>query len=116
MRTGRLRVDAVVVGTLAVDFTRGGVNLTARAALVDSRSGQTHGWTESAAWSTETFRAIEALKAAMERDLFTHHFTEDGDGSALPPPTAGEAGLHSRPAGIGEGLTGDPTPLDPLDL
>ena len=117
MRTGRMRVDAVVIGTIGLDFTRGGVGVTARAALVSSRSGQTHGWTESASWSTETFRAVEALKAAMERDLFAHHFTEEGDELTQPPTPAGNIHSPGRPAGIGEGLTDSGSPkLDPTDL
>lgn len=109
MKTGTFRADALTLHSVAIDFSRGGVGLTARAGFVHTGSGVTHGWTETATWSTRTLQAIEALKEAMETDLAAHHF-HGGDG-ALPTAPAREGGggltIASPPRGIGDDLTPD---------
>jgi hypothetical protein len=80
-----------------------GVQLKAKAAFVDPKTGKTHGWTHTEmGWSKETLVALENLRTCIERDLSRVHFTEmDGFSADSETTRAG------TPGGIGESLRED---------
>jgi len=81
-------------------------SLTARAAFVDTRTGNTHGWTEGTGtiWSEETKRALVALVELMELDLSRLHFL------GMPEAPSNIQGMRTEPGGLGEHLTDDDAP------
>lgn len=96
-----VKFDGIRVAELSVSFMEASALLTAKAAFVNTRTGDTHGWTTGRRWSAATLEKLSELRASMERDLEGMHF-EDG---ALTP-VAGNEGLPAAFKGLGERYTG----------
>jgi len=111
MITGSPVFDGMVVFTIAVDFTKPNVSLSARAAFVNTATGQTHGWTDGdgGMWSAGTMRKLADLRSALESDLGAKHL--GGGGSMEQDRKASPDAFSSPPDGIGERLeAADKTP------
>lgn len=76
MIRGTAKFDGLAIGELSANLLGPTVKLTAKAAFVDSGSGNTHGWTTNESWSPETMSKLRELRAAMEQDLARMHFGE----------------------------------------
>lgn len=100
--TGTPRFNQLAVGEVEVDFTASPIKIEVTAAFVDSRSGETHGWTKGygGIWSEETRNRLVELRESMEQDLAKLHF--EGVGS-----TTTQGGVEFEPGGITEHLDDD---------
>jgi hypothetical protein len=107
MIRGNIVFDGVTVGEGTFNFLQvgGAVTLAAKIAFVNSRTGNTHGWSTNATWSPDVLLKLQELKQLMEVDIARVHLvdgTMESDG-----PTA-----RSTPAdvgGLGESFN-DPIP------
>ena len=99
---GTLKADQLVLGKFSVDWLRETMRVTALAALVNSKTGQTHAFIDGAGvqWSTDTKRALDELRVCMESDLARVHL----EGASVVEQTlaSGSAGL--KVSGLGEHL------------
>lgn len=95
---GSIVFDGVAITTIEADLLN--KSLTARAAFINSKTGNTHGWTEAQGtiWSERTKAAFKALVDCMEQDIGRLHF------SNLPATQVSESSVSSEPSGIGEHL------------
>ncbi len=77
---GTLKADALTIARITLDFLQNPIKTHALAGLVDSRTGDTFGWTEvdGGAWSPETRTKIQELRESMERDIAKRVFTSAG--------------------------------------
>lgn len=100
MIDGTLKATGIAVGEFSCNVLSATVKLTAKAAFIDARSGQTHGWTSCDSWSPATMAKMREFMEAMELDLARQHFT------AFSPTTSNVAD-PARPAGIPEGGLGE---------
>ena len=107
MIRGTPKFDGVVVGEIKIVFTGLQLQFEAKAAFVDSKTGETHGWTNAtaSAWSPITIDKMKELRALMELDLGKLHL--EGGGEVLVGPTGvaphTSAGFEG---GLGEHLGG----------
>jgi hypothetical protein len=85
MIQGSAKFDAIVVGEFTASFIGPTTDFKAKAAFVNSKTGQTHGWTSNQTWSKETIIKLLELRALMETDLGALHL-ENG-GQVLEVPT-----------------------------
>lgn len=104
---GTPKIDGIAVGEFTAVFL-GEKGVRAKAAFINTRTGDTLGWTTNAQWSAATRLKLEELKALMEADLAGMYF--EGDGGATPT-TGPQGGLRfggEEPApaqgGLGEHL------------
>lgn len=103
MIKGTPKFDGLAVTKMELDFIKNPIHIEVSAAFVNSKTGDTHGWTRSSGgWSEETRALIKQLREAMERDMASSHLT-DADTAA---PTTGKAGITLGPTtgGLGEHL------------
>jgi hypothetical protein len=99
MIKGIPRFDGIAIGQLSANFNRETLHLEATAGFVDSKTGETHGWTkgDGRMWSKETMQKLLELREAMESDFSRLHFSMTGSEYVGP--------VHSKaPSGIGEHL------------
>lgn len=95
---GSIVFDGLAITTVEADTLN--KTLSARAAFVDSKTGETHGWTEAqgTVWSEKTKAALAALITSMEQDMGRLHF------ASIPAAPVPDAGSRSEPGGLGEHL------------
>lgn len=102
MINGLIRFNSLAMAEGSFSFLGVNIQLRGKAAFVDTKTGKTHGSTESnAGWSKETFAALDQLRACMERDLARVHFSESSESSGILGTPHAEP-----PSGIGENLRG----------
>ena len=81
MIRGVPKFDGIAIGEGTFSFLGTTVHLEAKAAFVDAKSGDTHGWTKNMQWSPGTMAKLHELRALMEQDLSRLHMQHDG----VPP-------------------------------
>lgn len=95
--------NAVAVLEVApIKFT-GDVELVAKAAYVNTKTGNTYGSVTCRRWSKETLDKLQELRAAMERDVAAMVFEQGTIAHARPQ--GGIRLTDSEPVGIGEHLS-----------
>jgi hypothetical protein len=100
MIRGNARFDGLALGEGTFNFTgTGGPALSAKAAFVNSTTGETHGWTHNAMWSPATLEKLKELRALMEVDLGNLHLENGGE---VLVTTARQVG--DEPGGLGDHL------------
>lgn len=95
--------DGMAVGEISVTFVEQPFKVTAKAAFVNTKNGQTHGWTTCSQWSAATLDKLRELRELMERDLEAIHFA-DSSFSSTPTTSMGSGSLPSQFKGLGEAL------------
>jgi hypothetical protein len=82
--TGIPKFDAIALIEFSVDFKGPTAHVSGKAAYVNTRTGNTHGWTTSTAWSAETIAKLAELRELMEQDIASRDFegSEVGTNSA----------------------------------
>jgi hypothetical protein len=98
MIKGNTKFDAIAVGEFTAAFIGPTLEFKAKAAFVDSKTGQTHGWTTNATWSPPTIEKLKELRLLMEADLGAMHL--EGGGEAVHNVIAPRA--PQVPTGLGE--------------
>jgi len=100
--TGTPRFNQLAVGEIEVDFTSSPIKIDVTAAFVDSKTGETHGWTKGygGIWSEETRKKLVELRELMELDLSKLHFDKAGSATTTK-------GVEFEPGGISEHLDKD---------
>lgn len=109
MIRGTAVFDGLVVATLDADFTKATIVLRARAGFVNTKTGQTHGWTDGdgGIWSQRSMQKLAELRASLEEDLAARHLSQSGFEEESKPKTASSG----EPGGLTEHLgSKDPTP------
>lgn len=67
---GNIKADELRVGRITIDYLREPMEISALAALVTNKDGQTLAWTKAqGAWSDETRTALNKLRECMETDV-----------------------------------------------
>jgi hypothetical protein len=104
MIRGNARFDGVAVLEGSFSFLGASNGLEGKAAFVNSKTGDTHGWTTNKQWSPQVLEKLKELRALMEVDLGQLHL--EGGGEVLVAPTgAGTVLSESRgTGGLGEHL------------
>jgi hypothetical protein len=107
MIRGHAKFDGMALGEGTFSFLGATVHLEAKAAFINTKTGDTHGWTKNTQWSPAVIEKLQELRALMEADLGRIHLQEGGEvlvaGAPTRTPRIVEAG------GLGEHLR-DPTP------
>jgi hypothetical protein len=103
MIQGTLKVTGLAMGEFSVNLLGTTVQMKAKAAFVDSRTGATHGWTEGNQWSHGTIEKMRELVLLMEADMARQHFESGGSTESPIDPTA-KPGMSG---GLGEHIGGD---------
>lgn len=99
MIQGSPRFDGIAVAKIEIDFLKNPVHIEVQAAFVNSKTGDTHGWTRGGVnFSDKTRTLMLQLRDSMEQDLADRHFTTGGSMSASSPARSEQTG------GIGEFL------------
>lgn len=95
---GSIVFDGIAIATVEADVIN--KKLTARAAFIDSKTGETHGWTEAqgTVWTEKTKAALVALINSMEQDMGRLHF------AGIPATPMPDSSSRSEPGGLGEHL------------
>lgn len=107
MLRGTSKIDSVTVGEFTAVFLGPEKKVVAKGAFLNSRTGETHGWTQHAQWGEATLKKLQELKLLMEVDLAKAHLegVESTTPGAGPSP---EEGLRfrdeERRGGLGEFL------------
>ena len=105
MIRGSTKFDSVSVGEGAFSFLGSNLTLEAKAAFVNSRTGDTHGWTKNSQWSPTTIEKLKELRALMEIDLGALHL-ENGGEVLVASSTVGQTVASSGGSGgLGEHLS-----------
>jgi hypothetical protein len=102
MRTAKF--NGVRVAEMTVSFLNAAPDLKAKAAFINTRTGQTHGWTTGTHWSRDTQELLAELRQSMERDIEALHFA---DGAVTDEEPGHTAVVASPGGGLGEHLAGD---------
>jgi hypothetical protein len=105
MIKGNPKFDGVTIGEFTAIFMGPTLDFKAKAAFVNSKTGQTHGWTTNQTWSPPVVAKLQELRALMEADLGAVHFEGGGEQHEAPtqrhdvrPPTG--LGEHVGEGGI----------------
>lgn len=106
MIRGTIAFDGVAVFEGSFSFLGGGIALEGKAAFTNSRTGDTHGWTNNKQWSPTTLEKLKELRALMEVDLGARHLEGGGESLVAAPGNAGGEGEPK--GGLGDHL--EPTP------
>jgi hypothetical protein len=69
MIRGTPAFDGVALGELNVSFLGTTLVMNAKAAFVNTRTGNTHGFCTHQHWSEETITKLRELRSAMELDI-----------------------------------------------
>lgn len=104
MIVGAAKFNSLALGELTVKFLGPSVHIEAKAAFVDTRTGQTHGWTKNEQWGPAVVEKLKELRALMELDFGKLHFDNGGDtlvGDVGPVRSA----ARPEEGGLGEHLT-----------
>jgi hypothetical protein len=95
--------NGIALGEISVSFIENPPKINAKAAFINTSTGQTHGWTLCHQWSAETVAKLKELRALMERDISVLHFADAG-GSVIAASTTGGGGISETFKGLGETL------------
>lgn len=101
MIRGTARFDGLAVLEASFSFLGSTLQLEAKAAFLNTKTGDTHGWTKNGQWSPPVIEKLKELRALMELDLGRLHLEGGGEvlvGPASATPTA------ASPSGLGEHL------------
>jgi hypothetical protein len=79
MIRGTPKFDGVAVLEGTFSFLASATALTGKAAFTNSRTGDTHGWTQNTQWSPATIEKLKELRASMEVDLGGLHLEGGGE-------------------------------------
>lgn len=76
--TGTLNADGLSIGRITVDLLQQNPKVTALAALINTKTGQTLAWAnaEGGMWSNSTMAKLKELREAMEEDMAKALFSE----------------------------------------
>lgn len=99
MIKGTTKFDGVVVGEFTAIFMGPTLDFKAKAAFVNSKTGQTHGWTTNQTWSPPVVAKLQELRALMEADLGAIHL--EGGGEVVESVIAPHR-VEPSPTGLGE--------------
>lgn len=100
MIRGSAKFDGVTVGEASCSFLGATIHLEAKAAFVNTKTGDTHGWTKNTQWSPEVIAKLHELRMLMEMDLGRLHLHDGGE--VLATSTAVALVSPDRPGGLGE--------------
>lgn len=94
MRTGTPKLNAVAIGELSANFMQGPgvVDMKAKVAFINSKTGKTHGWTNHNSWPPAVIAKLKELTDLMEEEVARVQF-EDGESTSFGGP--------SSPSGLG---------------
>ncbi len=104
MIRGVLKADAVVVGELTAILLGPTIELKAKAAFVNTMTGDTCGWTSNAQWSKETLLKLQELRSMMEVDLGQLYLVNGGESVTAPVGVTHRSFDPSTAEGLGEHL------------
>lgn len=104
MIKGAPKFNGIAIGTMSVNANGNQLHLEATAGFVDSRTGETHGWTraEGRVWSKATMLKLRELMNFMEEDLAKIHF---GEARVASAGTKSSTGIDV--VGLSEHLSSD---------
>ena len=105
MIPGSLKASGIAIGEFTANILGHTVKLVAKAAFVDPRTGQTHGWTSCESWTPSTMEKMREFIEAMEQDLGRQHFHDFAPAAGGVADVAKPAGIPA--GGIGEHVGGD---------
>jgi hypothetical protein len=98
MIKGHAKFDGLAIGEFTAIFIGPTLDFKAKAAFIDTTTGQTHGWTSNQTWSRAVVEKLHELKQLMEIDLGALHLEAGGE----PPRDAVAAQPGSAHTGLGE--------------
>lgn len=110
MIRGTPKFDGVAVAEGSFSFLGNGPAIEAKAAFVNTKTGDTHGWTTNKVWSRATIEKLQELRALMEIDIGQRHLEGGGESLMGPATLAGASGGLREPGGLSAHLAGDGTP------
>ncbi len=102
MIRGNPKFDGMAVLEGSFSFLGASNGLEGKAAFINSKTGDTHGWTTNKQWSPQVIEKLKELRALMEVDLGQLHL--DGGGEVLIASSTTGASL---PEGRGMGGIGE---------
>lgn len=100
--SGVMRFTGIAIAEVSIDKREPTLKMTAKAAFVDPRTGDTHGWTTGGQWSPATIEKMGELIALMENDLAIKHL----EGAGSSPSTGVAVARPGISGGLGEHLAG----------
>jgi len=98
---GTPKADALALAELSANLLGSTVVLHGKAALVNTKTGDTHGWTtgSGSTWSKQTLQLLLELCESMERDIARRDFDSvEGPGAEAAPEGLGEHLSDARQA------------------
>jgi len=102
MIRGTAKFDGLALGEGSFNFLGPTTHLEAKAAFINSQTGDTHGWTKNIAWSPAVMEKLKELRALMEADLGRIHLSGGDFASPYSAPNRPDMG------GLGEHLETTP--------
>lgn len=71
MIQGIPNIDGLSIANIEIDFTKNPIHIRARAGFVNTKSGQTMGWTDfiNGPWKKETLERLRAFTDSLESDI-----------------------------------------------
>lgn len=97
-----VKFNGIAVGEISINFMENPAKVVAKAAFINTNTGQTHGFTTCHQWSPEVIEKLRELRVLMERDVSALHF-EDVGGTGTTT-TTGSGGMQQGFVGLGEKL------------
>lgn len=107
MIRGAAKFDGLALLEGSFSFLGSGVKLDGKAAFVNSKTGDTHGWTSNHQWSPQVIEKLRELRALMEMDLGRLHLDGGGEVLATTAPIHTNSVEGALSGGLGEHLEGD---------
>ena len=91
-KVGSTRIDMIAVSNITIEPTKSTHSMTATVAFLDSRLGQSVGYSECAeGWSEQTRKALADLVDSIENDV-AQGLADQGGGSPKPQDSTGTGG------------------------
>lgn len=97
-----VKFNGIAIGELSVNYMENPAKVVAKAAFINTQTGQTHGFTTCHQWSPEVIEKLRELRVLMERDVSALHFVDVGGTAGTT--TTGSGGMQQGFAGLGEKL------------
>jgi len=94
MIQGSPKFDGIAVAKIEIDFLKNPVHIEVQAAFINTKTGDTHGWTRGGnVFSDRTRTLLLQLRDSMEQDLADRHFSTGGSSlNTSGPPRAEHVG------------------------